>query len=211
MNGIHRRKIEERELEEALEDIKSMELGALLNEDLERSRNSVLGATVLFLVLSLVNVSKVELFGFEAAIVAGQQPLILAFLFLVTLALCVYYHVNAKADYIDKRAARAMAAMSLRNHASKFEEKIKELKPALKREKKLKLANNRSWLKEHNVIERVDRMVLSEMMSILEVERGFESSLRVSKRTHYYIMTLCLAVQVSAFFILFWEEIIALF
>lgn len=95
--------------------IEKIDVGNLLNEDLERSRNSFLFVCFVTTVLTLVKVEQVQAFGARFSIENHGGLLVFSFLFSASVLMAVYYLVNAHSGILDKKARLQMLKAGLSN------------------------------------------------------------------------------------------------
>ena len=93
----------QRRSEEAFRSFDDLDVGNLLNEDLERSRNALLFVTLAAISISVFEITEISALGLKIEVNSAASMKTHIFFFLATIALGAYYVINARADQIAKR------------------------------------------------------------------------------------------------------------
>lgn len=112
----------------AFEKIDQFDIGSLFNEDLERSRNILLGSSFISTCVILFDVNGFDLFGFSISISQSNEVIVYLFLCVLIAILSVYYWVNARTDYISKQAKQFLIS----NEIDAFNYKLSEAKKEIR-------------------------------------------------------------------------------
>lgn len=184
-------------IKEALIDIENLKLSSLLNEELERSRNSVLYSTLAAMIFMMFELTEFSFGGVKLVFSSHQEILVAVFLIFSTISLSIYYHINARAEFLGKRSSRAIAKLKLRELVVNIKADRKIVLKVARRE----LATNREHLDNPLDPFIAKKIALNEMKEIIEVEKMFRSQLFLTKNLHLLIIFSCLSVELFAFYI----------
>ncbi|MBN9669144.1 hypothetical protein [Roseibium aggregatum] len=195
----------EKRVSDALSEINSLNLGELLNQDLEKSRNYFVFVSFFSLLLFMSDLSALKIFDLEVEVLVTQYLLFSSFLLVVTFCFGVYYHVNATAEFLGKRAARANARLKLRLLGEEITEKRKRILHAAERE--IAIASKSNHLDDKSAPLRAKEYAKIEMQEILEVDSSFKRQLDRSKFIHSFIIWSCFVIVTIGYFFRNYQEI----
>ncbi|GGX39197.1 hypothetical protein GCM10007385_02700 [Tateyamaria omphalii] len=102
----------------ALNDIKQMNVGELLGEDVEKSRNMMLLATFLAVAFYVFDVSQVQVFGAKISISEGGDVLLALFVFIAISAVSLFHWVNVRSDLVAKDAHQQILFLTLHQNVA---------------------------------------------------------------------------------------------
>lgn len=113
--------------EETYTLFETADVGNLLNEELERSRNALLFVTALVLFFIMFDVTTIEFSGITATMNAATRIVMIVLGLVVVSSLCIYYVTNANADLIAKTAKFQLLEFNLSSFKSYLSEVRTEL------------------------------------------------------------------------------------
>lgn len=108
------------------ENLEKLDVGNLLNEDLERSRNSFLFVCFVTVCVALLDVEQISAFGTKLSFKANGEYVVLGFLVAASILMAAYYLVNVRSSLIDKSARFRMLSLALVGTNSKLSEYLFE-------------------------------------------------------------------------------------
>ena len=178
--------------DEAFGSFEELDIANLLNEDLERSKNSLIYLTVFTLSLTVFTLEKFSFSGFEVSINENTGFLTYIFLLLLTAVLGVYYIVNSITDRISKLSKQHALEIRL----SYFESYLTFVKVSV--EKELKKPENKEDSDNRNIAEKLNVAQKNQLKKI----KAYKSQLEVQQKrvaiVPYAIVFLCVIFEVIA-------------
>lgn len=114
------------------ESLDQLDVGNLLNEDLERSRNSFLLVSFVTVCLALLDVEQISAFNAKLSLKANGDLVLFGFLVAASVLMAVYYLVNVRSSLIDKSARFRMLSLALVSTNSKLSQYLFEVRNAKK-------------------------------------------------------------------------------
>ncbi|GAA6164013.1 hypothetical protein NBRC116590_17170 [Pelagimonas sp. KU-00592-HH] len=104
------------------ENLEKLDVGNLLNEDLERSRNSFLFVCFVTVCIAVLDVQQVSIVGAKVSLKSNGEFVIFGFLIAASILMAAYYLVNVRSSIIDKSARYRMLSLALVGTNSKLSE-----------------------------------------------------------------------------------------
>lgn len=117
---------------EILEKIDSLDLGNLLNEETEKSRNIFLATSTTNIFVTLFDLSSFKVLGQEVEFGTADQTIVFLVLFLISICTGISYRINYRSDFVAKAARRKLLSISLDIAIASLEKQSKDTKEAVK-------------------------------------------------------------------------------
>ncbi|MEP2782612.1 MAG: hypothetical protein ABJP33_09305 [Pseudoruegeria sp.] len=108
------------------DNLDKLDVGNLLNEDLERSRNSFLLVCFVTVCVALLDLEQISAFGAKLTLKDSGELVLFGFLVAASVLMAVYYLVNVRSSLIDKSARFRMLSLALVGTNSKLSEYLFE-------------------------------------------------------------------------------------
>jgi len=188
-------------LQSTYKNIQSLDVGKLLNEDAERSRNILLTATFATVVFTLLDVEGASFFGLKFSVEGYSHIIIILLLVCLTVVFSIYYFINSEVEQISKKTTNTLLYEEIHFFEKYLSFLISERRQLLENEYITKKEKALSKLQISQTEKRIEEL--------RDFEKGISKHSRNLRKMPYYVITGCLAFEFISIGIKFtnWEFI----
>jgi hypothetical protein len=182
----------------AFDKIKEIDIGNILDEELERSRNTLLVITLASITFNLVDVTEFEFLGIKATIGQPERFIMTLFLLGVSAISAYYYHLNAITDLLSKSAKIYILYATMSDDLRYFDHARKTLK---KEKEQVEPNDEKTRQRRDEKIHSMEEVVEKSVQNLKEIMSTFAAHEKTVRAMHYWIIASCVSLQITSYIV----------